>query len=86
VLWREWGLFVVNHQSTMLAPLSRVCSFLNAKNSDLLLDRYKVPGLESHDFVLMSRVGEVIGYGWMDQGSEFYQSEFPRVYIKVSRL
>jgi len=50
------------------------------KNSDLLLDRYKVPGLESHDFVLMRRGWRrLLGMdGWMDglmdQGrSEFYQ-------------
>jgi hypothetical protein len=31
------------------------------QNSDLLLDRYKVPGLESHDFVLMRKVGRLLG-------------------------
>ncbi len=53
-----------------------LCQFLECKNSDHLLDRYKVPGLESQDFVLMRKVGEeVIGGwmdGWMDQGSESY--------------
>lgn len=71
MLWREWGLVCCQLPVHYVGTSEQSLQFLECqKNSDLLLDRYKVPGLESHDFVLMSRVGEVIGYGWIDGSRE----------------